>query len=264
MIVACIVIVCLIVFVLPPSVQNILKTRNAVFNPLAYVTASFVHGSDLHLAGNLLLFIPSIFLLNYISKKANKQRFFLFSLPFIFLLVPILTYSIMNYYGIYRQVPYSFGLSLVDSALLGFFVPVFILYLRKTLGKLGIIAFFLSTIFLTFALIGAVLQLLTATVVSIVLGCGFAFLVSKKIILLLKELFSNKKNFSEVFVLLFSPFFYFFSIYGLFPIADQVVQGSRVGIVQHFIGLFIGIFLFSAYAISLVFLEKNHLTLSEK
>ena len=242
-------IICITIFGLPSDMRNALKTKNAVFNPLTYVTASFVHDSLGHLTLNLIAFIPSIFLLYFLNKKANSQKFFLVSLPIIFIVMPILSYGLVNFYGIYRQVEYSFGLSLVNGVLIGLFVPSLIIYLQCKLEKFNPLLFFLSMLFLTLGLVSFLYSLYLASVVSLIFSFVFGWFNAKRIGSFLSLLLKDSKNFIETFVFLFAFFFYFFSIFGLFPFTVGVSQDSMVGVVQHWIGLLFGIILFSFYSI---------------
>ena len=242
-------IICTIVFLLPSGARNLLKSKNAIFNPFAYVTASFVHDAFGHLVLNLFAFVGAVFILYYLNKKANTSKFFLVSLPLIFIALPILTYSLMYHYGIYGQIEYSFGLSIVDSALIGFFVPSLILYLQNRIEKFNSLLFFTSMFFLTLSFVSFLYSLYLQFAGSLIVGCLFGILDARRIGKFLNQQMGNSKNFLEVFVLTFSFFFYFFSIFGLFPLTVAVGEDSMIGIIPHLIGLLLGILLFSTYAI---------------
>jgi membrane associated rhomboid family serine protease len=47
-------VLCVGVYLAPTEVQDLLKVRHGVFNPFAYLTASFVHGDVVHLTVNLV------------------------------------------------------------------------------------------------------------------------------------------------------------------------------------------------------------------
>jgi len=244
-------IACISVFLLPPDIQNVLKARHAVFNPVAYATASFVHGDLQHLGLNLFAFLLFTFLLYFVNKRVSEQSFFFFSLLIIFVVLPVVNYGLLFYFGIYRAEEFGFGLSLVDSGLIGFTVPSLVLYFKYKLERFNSIAFFISMIFFTFSLVSLPYVELSQPLLPIVcaiLGVVFGNLEIKRLGNFLVSSLKQRKTFPESFVIVFVLWFYFFSIVGLFP-STIVSQGGIVDIVSHYIGLLFGIVIFSFYSI---------------
>lgn len=250
LIVSLVSIACIGVFLLPLEIQNTLKARHAVFDPIAYITASFVHGDLQHLTLNLSAFLVSAFLLYFVNKSVGEQRFFFFSLLVMFVALPVLNYGILFYFGIYRSVEFGFGLSLVDSELIGFTVPSLILYFNHKLEKFKSILFFTSMVLFTFSLVSlpyAASFQFPLPILCAFLGFVFGILEIKRIASFLAMSFRQRKTFPESFVISFALWFYFFSIVGLFP-TTIVSQGGIVDIISHYMGLLFGIVIFSFYS----------------
>jgi hypothetical protein len=245
-------IACVGVFLLPSEIRNMLKVRHAVFNPIAYITASFVHDDSLHLGLNLSAFLLATFLLYFINKRISEQKYFLFSLLIMFVALPLLNYGILFYFGIYKSIEFGFGLSLVDSGLIGFTIPSLILYFKRKLEKFNSILFFTSMVLFTFSLISfpyAWSFEFPLPVFCVILGFVFGILEIKRILSFLISSLKQRKTLLESSLVVFTLWFYFFSIVGLFP-STIVSQGGIVDIVSHYFGLLFGIVIFSFYNIA--------------
>ena len=250
-IVSTISIVCIGVFLLPLEIQNMLKVRHTIFNPLTYITASFVHDYLQHLGSNLFGFILFAFLLYFINKKVSKQKFFFYSLLMMFVVLPLLNYGLLFYFGIYKSTEFGYGLSLAGSGIIGFTVPSLILFFKDRLEKFNSILFFpsmflltLCFIFLPYVTSSQLLLLVFCAILGFVVGMmefkrGLRFLVAS---------FKQRETLMESYIVVFTLLFYFISILGLFP-ANIALQGGITDIVSHYIGLLFGIFPFSFYSI---------------
>lgn len=237
-------IACTGVFLLPSEIQDTLKVRHAVFEPFTYVTASFVHDNLAHLFFNLLAFISFAFLLYYMNKKVEKRNFFLCSLPMIFVILPVLNYSLLFYTGFYKSFEFGYGLSLVDSALIGLTVSSITLFFRDRVKKFNSPLFFLSIVLFTLCLI---LLPYSSSQLHLLVFCGiFGFVVGimefKKIFEFVANSFRQKQrvHLMESYITVCTLFFYFFSVLGLFP-SDIMLRGGITDIVSHFIGILFGI-----------------------
>lgn len=146
-------IACISVFPLPSEMKNMLKVGHSVFNPIAYVTASFVHDDPLPLGLNLSAFLLATYVLYFINKRISEQKFFFFSLLIMFVALPVLNYGFLFYFGIYRFMEFESGLSLVDSGLIGFIIPSLMLYFKHKLKRFNSILFFTSMVLFTFSLV---------------------------------------------------------------------------------------------------------------
>lgn len=253
-IVSGVLIVCVGVFFLSSEIQDMLKASHSIFNPIAYITASFVHGDVLHLGSNLFAFVLFAFLLYFINKKTNQQQFFFYSLLTIFILLPVLDYGILFYYGIYKSIPFGFGLSLVDSGLIGLTVPSLILFFKNRLEKFNSLLFFVSFLLFTFGLTllpYAFSSQFSLLFLIFILGFVFGVFEYRRILNHFANSYKQRKArmgvFLESYLVLFAMFFYFFSIVGLFP-SSILTQGGITDIMSHYIGLLFGSVIFSFYA----------------
>lgn len=243
-------ILCVGVYLLPTEAQDLLKVSHAVFNPLVYLTASFVHGDIMHLTFNLAFFWLFGFLLYFINRTIEKQRFFLYSLLIMFTALPLINYSLLFYFGIYRSVGFGFGLSLVDSGLIGLTVPSLNMYFRAKLDRFNSTLFLTSMSLLTFFLVLlpyiASPQSFFLAAAILILGFLFGASMFKKILGFLWRSLRRKETVVESYLLFLSVVFYFVSIISLFP-ATILSEGGITDIVSHYIGLLFGIFPFSLY-----------------
>lgn len=204
--------------------QYTLKANRLVFNPISCITASFVHGNVVHLEGDLFAFILSAFLLYFINKKTNQQRFFFYSMLTIFTVFPVIDYGIQLHYGTYKSATSGFGLSLVDSGLIGLTVPSLILFFKSKLEKFNSLLFFYSLLLLELGL--ASLPYAPSSqlwLLSLIFILGFAVgvfeyrRVLRYLASLRRQTKTKMESFLESCLVLFTMFFYFFSIVGLFP-----------------------------------------------
>lgn len=245
-------VICISVFLFPLEVQNMLKVRYTIFNPLTYITASFVHGNVQHLGSNLLVFILSAFLLYFINKKANQMRFFFISVLMMFAVLPLLNYSLLFYFGIYKT-EFGFGLSLVDSGLIGFTIPSLVLFFKARLKNFNQTLFFFSMFLFTACfIIVPYTTFFSYNFLVLVLCAILGFFAGKseikKILRFVVESFKQRENQMESLIMAFTLWFYFFSVAGLFP-SSIVSQEGITDIVSHYIGLLFGILPFSFFII---------------
>jgi hypothetical protein len=245
-------IACIGVFLLPLEIRNMLKVRHAIFNPITYITASFVHDYFQGLVFNLLVFIIFSVFTYSINKKVDKQRFFFFSLLMMLVVLPLSSYSLLYYFDIWGSIEFGSGLSLVDSGLIGFAVPSLILFFKGNLEKFNSILFFFSMLFLTLCLVilpyAATSFMLLLLVLCAILGFALGILEFRKILAFISESLKQRETFAESYIVVLTLLFYFISILSLFP-ADIVLKGGPIDIVSHYIGLLFGILPFSFYSL---------------
>jgi hypothetical protein len=237
-------ITCIGVFLLPSEIRNILKVRHGVFNPIACITASFVHDNSLHLGTNLCAFLFTTLPLYLINKRINEQKYFLISLLMMFLVLPLLNYGILFYLGIYKSIEYGFGLSLVCSGLVGFTIPSLTLYFKRKLEKFNSIFFLISMVLFTFSLISYPYKSsfeFPLPVFCAILGSVSGILEIKRILNFLIS--SLKQSPFESILVIFTICFYLYSIINLFPSAI-VLQGGIVDIISHYFGFLFGTVIF--------------------
>ncbi len=248
-------VICLVTFLLPIDVQNILMVRHAIFNPLTYITASFVHGDLLHLISNLFGFMLFSFLNYHLNKKVKNVKAFFGSLSALFVILPFLNYSLLNYFGIYKSIEFGFGLSLVDSGLLGFSISSLLLYFKRRIERFNALFFLSSASLFTFCIILLPYPSSFRTMLFLFcLGCGFVFGIfeMKKIYKFISESLKSRITFIEAYLVMVTFPLYFLFVVLLFP-PVIISQGGITDIASHYIGLLFGIFPFSFYNI----LRKN-------
>lgn len=241
--------VCVAVFLLPLEVQDLLKVRHRVFNPVTFITASFVHDDMQHLGLNLSGFILFAFLLFFFNRKVGKQQFFFGSLLGMFVVLPLLNYGSLFYSNIWKSMEFGYGLSLIDSGLIGFTVPSLILFFKVRLTRFNSMFFFTSMFLFTACLVIAPYNLMIFVLCAI-LAFAFGMFGFRGILGFLAESFKQREKRMESFMVVFALYFYFFSIVGLFP-TNIVSQGGITDIVSHFVGLLFGIVPFSVYSITI-------------
>ena len=240
-------IACIGVFLLPPEIRDMLKVRHAVFNPIAYITASFVHDDPMHLVPNLSAFALVGSLLYAINKRINEQKFFFFSLLIMFVVLPLLNYVILFCLDVYRSIEFGFGLSLVDSGLIGSTIPFLMFYFERKLEKFNPIRFFASMILFTLSLISVRYVGSFGVLCSVLLAilgfiCGISEI--KRILSFLASSLKSRKTLCDSLLVLFALCFYFFFIFCLFP-STIVSQKGIVDIFSHYSGFVLGIALTS-------------------
>ncbi len=245
----CISTVCIVGFILPTEIQNLLKARHSVFNPLTYITASFIHGDVEHLISNLFGFNLFLFLNYYFSKKAAKRRAYFGTLMVLFIALPILNYSLLFFSGLYssRESSFGFGLSLVGSGLLGSCITFLLLYFERRIKNFDALFFMLSTSLFTFSIIflpypssfREVLFLL-CLVSGLIVGVSPA----KKILKFSLRLWKDPKTVLETTLVSMVFPLYLLSVFLLFP-QIIVIEGGIIDIASRLIGLLFGIFIIS-------------------
>jgi NADH:ubiquinone oxidoreductase subunit 2 (subunit N) len=151
----------------------------------------------------------------------------------------------------------------VDSGLIGLTVPSLILFFKNKLEKFNSLLFFYSLLLLGLGL--AALPYAPPSqlwLLSLIFILGFAVGVFeyRRVLRYLASLRRQTKTKMEVFLesclVLFTMFFYFFSIVGLFP-SSMMWQGGTTDIVSHFTGLLFGSVIFSSYAFYLPNKQKS-------
>jgi len=251
-------VLCAGVYLAPVEAQDLLKVRHGVFNPLAYLTASFVHGDVMHLTINLVFFWLFGFLLYFVNSAVEKQRFFLYALLVLFTVLPLVNYSLLFYFGVYKSGA-GFGLSVVDSGLIGLTLPSLIMYFRAKLDGFNSVLFLTSMSLLAFFLILVLymvsLRLILLPLAVLVLGLFFGVFVFKRILSFLWRSLSRRETIVESCFVLLLLLFYFVSITSLFP--ATVLSGiGATDVVSHYIGLVFGIIPFSLYAMLISFSRR--------
>lgn len=224
---------CVSIFLLPTEIGSMLRVKTQVFNPITFISASFVHLDLAHLSNNLAVFLLVTYLLHFIYRWISEQKILHISLLIIFTVLPFLYYGVLVHYVFYAAE--VFGLSLVNSGLIGLSIASLTIYFRHRIEKFIAQIFITSIIFFTFSLINLpiVFRCLFA-----ILGFVYGTLEIEKILTYLRALCGKDRW--EAFIVGFTLFFYFISIIGFFP-AAIVLGGTIVDIFSHYFGLLFGI-----------------------
>jgi hypothetical protein len=225
---------CVSIFLLPTEIGNMLRVKTQVFNPITFISASFVHLGLAHLSNNLAVFALVTYLLHFIYRWISEQKILHISLLIIFTALPFLYYGILVHYVFYAAE--VFGLSLVNSGLIGLSMISLTIYFKHGVMKFNAQLFITSIIFFTFSFINlpTVFRSLSA-----ILSFVYGTLEIKKIWTYLIPLWSKDRW--EAFIIGFTLFFYFISILALFPATIISSQGI-VDIFAHYFVLLFGIF----------------------
>ena len=242
-------ILCAIVYSLPPSIQLALAAQGDTLDPARFITSVFVHGNLAHIVGNAVGFLIFGLLLFGLNKVAGSQKFLLYSLAWVILLVPLLygvfvwVFFYIIFHGIFSG--YSFGLSLVVGGVMGLIVPSILSLLHTELqNNVNRGALFLGLLMLTGSIM--IVMYLHSNlfywmffVVITVFGfslLGIAFLRTRNFIVL---------NFDRwIFVKLsfavFGIVLYFSLMPGLFPAEIVMPNLGIVNIFAHYFGVSLG------------------------
>jgi len=222
-----------------------LKVRYAFFNPISFVTASFVHDDPSGLASNLLVFMLFAVLLYFINKSIGKLGFYFFSTCIMFVILPLMNYGALFYFGTYRIMEYGYGLSLVDSGLIGFTIPSLLLFSKFRLTTVNSAKLFISMVLFTGCFVVVPYAVISSYNLLILVLCTIGGILTGKHEF--REILDyRRKNKLEALTVISLIIFYFLSIIGLFP-SNIVTEKGIIDIMSHYIGLAFGILPFSFY-----------------
>jgi len=225
--------ICIIIFLLPAEIGSMLRARTQVFNPLTFISASFVHFDLIHLSNNLVAFIVVTYLLSFIHRQISEQKTLHISVLIIFTALPLLYYGFLFHFVFYASE--VCGLSLVNSGLTGLSITSLTIYFKQRIEKINSWLFLASIIFFTSSFINLPKVSRCLLVISgLVLGAREI----KKVLLYLIPLWSKDKL--EALIVVFTLLCYFISLLALFP-ATIILGKGIVDIFAHYFGLLSGI-----------------------
>jgi membrane associated rhomboid family serine protease len=116
------IIICIIIFLLPESIQGIFVLDINNLNLWNWFTYIFVHEGFAHLKSNMIFYLITSFLVYFILPKQDKEKFYILIILSLFI-VPlftlILTLFLRNVGLFPTQLIYNRGFSGIDSAILG-------------------------------------------------------------------------------------------------------------------------------------------------
>ena len=242
-------IVCIICFIIPLKIQDLLRVQSIEFNPLTFITSNFVHSNFSHLISNILAYIPVVVLLCYIYKESERLSLFIFSLISIVFILPFTYYLLLFFLQSRRFFHFDFvscGLSLVVSGLVGFLIPSLSFFIRDNLKlKIEPSMIFLSIISLTgiliilpyfkldftYILIIIILLFLGSYVGKYELATIWKYIVNAKL----------KKDKLQSIVIICALTTYFVLVIFAFPSKITQPTGTIVNILAHYFGISFGL-----------------------
>jgi len=134
--------VCVVIFLLPAEIKDMLVVKTQVFNPLSFISANFVSYNLTYLLNGLSTSLVAFLLLHIICRKVDGQKIFSLSVLMVFTILPLI------YLGILfpRLHPNSegYGLSLVNSGLIGLSITYLVGFYRNRFAKFDLHSFFTS------------------------------------------------------------------------------------------------------------------------
>lgn len=238
---------CLFVFLLPTNFQELLKFRFDIWNPITFITSTFVHADFSHLIGNIIAYFLVGSLVFVINHKSKKQKAFFHYLLLVIFILPLsygALFLIIN--RLVLQLPFvSCGLSLVIGGLLGLIIPSLSFSSQcEPRLELNWSMFFLSSVCLTGSV--AISPYLGSIVYNLAV---FSILTIVGVLLLINELFKivdfgrkgTKEKRAKAFTFLLVLSFYFVFLSFLFP--ENIVQtsGNIVNMFAHIFGVYFGL-----------------------
>lgn len=258
-------VLCLFVFLLPTNFQELLKFRFDIWNPITFITSTFVHADISHLVANIIAYFLVGSLVIVINWKSKKQKTFFHSFLLIIFILPLsygAIFLIMN--KLILQLPFvSFGLSLVIGGLLGLVIPSLTsLSQCEPRLELNWSMFFLSSVCLTGSV--AIFPYLSSILYNLAV---FSLLTIVGILVIINELFKivdfgrkgNREKKVKAFTFLLILSFYFVFLSFLFPETIVQTSGNIVNTFAHFFGVYFGLtigYLVLQYEYSLIRISR--------
>jgi len=245
-VIAIVSVLCVVIFLAPPSVQESLRARSDEWSLLTFYSSTFVHVNLEHLALNLASFILLSVLLYALNMRTDRERRLLASLVLAMLLLPLVSNASFSLLAslLSERVMISCGLSLIDAYLTGLIVPTICILLEKPLrdGR-GLKAFYYSQLFLTgsammYPYAGLTFYALAALVLTLPLGLVGLIKPLRRIISYGKQNPGARRSVAYPTVLLLC---YFCILILLFPANIASPDGYVVNIAAHAVGVFYGI-----------------------
>ena len=250
---------CIVVFLLPADVQELLRCRSDSLNLLSLWTSAFVHFNFEHLLYDVVSFLVLGLLVFAVHWKPGRGKDFLYSLIVILLVLPPVTNALFALIAglVFKRVFASCGLSIIVAGLAGLMVPSLralakgLLKSEERANKLVLSLMLLTLFWVVLQYVHQVygLHALASWAAILVLGallvCGLALLIP-----VVKELrhrterdhcMKEAATTSIVAVIGYLVF-----VIMLFPSEIITPGGGLVGVFHHYLGLFLGM-LFGAF-----------------
>lgn len=235
---------CVIIFLLPADIQELLKARSDDWNLLSFWASTFVHSNFEHLLGNVTSFLLLGFIVFEINRKSGREKEFLWLLIIAILVLPFINnisfMLLANYIGL---TVVSCGLSTIVASLAGLIVPSLGNLLKEPLqNERNTLCLLLSFILFTassiaFSYVDFNLYNLMVFVVTFVFGLILLIHLGKKLANFAKQ---NQNARKTIIIASITVSVYFILIFGLFPSQITMPEGGIVNIFAHYVGVFYG------------------------
>jgi membrane associated rhomboid family serine protease len=235
---------CVITFLLPADMQELLMARSDDWNLLSFWASTFVHSNFEHLLGNVTSFLLLGFIVFEINRKSGREKEFLWSLIIAILVLPFIdNISFMLLANFIGRTVVSCGLSTIVASLAGLIVPSLGNLLREPLrNERNTLCLLVSFMLLTgssiaFQYIDSNLYNLMVFAATLIFGLILLIYVGKKLANFAKQNQSARKTIIDASIIIGV---YFILIFGLFPSKITMPGGGIVNIFSHYVGVFYG------------------------
>jgi membrane associated rhomboid family serine protease len=236
---------CVIIFLLPADMQELLMARSDDWNLLSFWASTFVHSNFEHLLGNVTSFFLLGFIVFDINRKSGREKEFLWSLIIAILVLPFIdNISFMLLANFIGRTVVSCGLSTIVASLAGLIVPSLGIFLREPLqNERNTLCLLVSFMLLTgssiaFPYVDSNFYNLMVFVATLVFGLILLIHVGKKLVNFAKL---NQNARKTIITASITVIVYFILIFGLFPSKINMPEGGIVNIFAHYVGVFYGI-----------------------
>jgi len=236
---------CVIVFLLPADMQELLKARSDNWNLLSFWASILVHSNLEHLLGNVTTFLFLGFIVFEINRKSGREQEFLCSIIIAIIALPFIdniSFMLLAK-SVIKQTVVSCGLSTIVASLAGLIVPSLGIFLKEPLqSERNTLYFLVSFILLTGSSIALPyvdfnLYNLMVFIATLVLGMLLLIHVGSKIVNFAEQNQRARKTIIDAFI---TVIVYFISVFGLFPSKITMPEGGFVNIFSHHVGVFYG------------------------
>jgi protein-S-isoprenylcysteine O-methyltransferase Ste14 len=236
---------CVIIFLLPADMQELLKARSDDWNLLSFWASTFVHSNFEHLLGNVTSFLLLGFIVFKMNRKSGREKEFLCSLIIAIIVLPFIdniSFMLLANFVI-RRIVVSCGLSTIVASLAGLIVPSLGIFLREPLqSERNTLCLLVSFMLLTgssiaFPYVDSSLYNLMVFVATLVFGLILLIHVGKILVNFAKQ---NQRARKTILAASITVYVYFIFIFTLFPSKITMPEGGIVNIFSHHVGIFYG------------------------
>ncbi|MEM2109692.1 MAG: hypothetical protein QW327_04315 [Candidatus Odinarchaeota archaeon] len=236
---------CILLFLLPDEIKQLLMLRSGDWNPLTFFTSIFIHLNQLHLVSNIISFLVISNIIYMINWKTSMEKKILKLMLLTIILIPFIYNILFNIVTtfILHDSFISCGLSTAVAGLTGLTIPSLRVFLTEPIQNSSTSNYFsMSLTLLTISIItvSRILELLFLTIFIITLACSLILIlkIQQPITTLIKKDLYMKLRF---LVTILALVIYYTLVYLLFPANIVTLEGSVIDVLAHLTGLFAGI-----------------------